>query len=138
MRLPLATLALISFATVVHPLTPQLLPEIILKGGEAQVIPDTGVTLLLTRVDDSRCPADVDCVWEGMIRAEITVTTAASDPTQIVLCNACDDASGLASVAGLTIGLVSLSPSKVDLAKLGRAPLVTDYELTVNYSPVGE
>ena len=138
MRLPLATLALIGFASAVHPLTPELLPEITLKGGEAQVIPDTGETLLLTRVEDGRCPADVDCVWEGMIRVEITVMTAAPDLTQSVLCNACDDASGLATAAGLTIGLVSLSPSMVDLAKPGRAPLVTDYELTMNYSPEGE
>jgi hypothetical protein len=138
MRLPLAALAVIGFTSAVYPLTPELLPEITLKGGEALVIPETGVTLLLTRIDDSRCPADVDCVWEGMIRAEITVMTTAPDLTQIVLCNACDDASGLATVAGLTFGLVSLAPSMVDLAKLGRPPLVTDYALTVNYGPAGE
>lgn len=138
MRLPFATLALIGFASAVHPLTPELLPKFTLKGGEAQVIPDTGVTLLLTRVEDSRCPGDVDCVWEGMIRVEITVMTAAPDLAQIVLCNACDDASGMATAAGLTIGLVSLSPSMMDLAKLGRPALVTDYALTVNYSPAGE
>lgn len=136
MRLFFAAFALIGLASAVHPLTPQLLPEITLKGGEAQVIPDTGVTLLLTRVDDSRCPTDVDCVWEGMIRAEITVTTP--DLTTIVLCNACNDGGRLASVAGMTFGLVRLSPSMADLARLGRPPLVTDYELTVNYSPVGE
>jgi hypothetical protein len=137
MRLALATLALIGLATAAQPLTPQLLPEITLKGGEGQVIADTGVTLLLTNVDDARCPPDVECYWEGMIRAEITVMTAQSELVQIVLCNLCDDGQGLVTVAGLTLGLVGLAPSTKDLAKLGRAPLLTDYALTVNYTPAG-
>jgi hypothetical protein len=137
MRLALATLALIGLATAAQPLTRQLLPEITLKGGEGQVIADTGVTLLLTSVDDTRCAPDVECYWEGMIRAEITVMTAQSELVQIVLCNLCDDGQGLVTVAGLTLGLVGLAPSTKDLAKLGRAPLLTDYALTVNYTPAG-
>ncbi len=137
MRLPLAALALIGLATAAQPLTTKLYPELTLKGGEGQVIPDTGVTLLLTRVDDQRCPADVDCFWEGMIRAEITVMTAKPELTQIVLCNQCEDGEGLVTVAGLTIGLVGLAPSTEELAKLGRAPVLTDYALTVNYGPEG-
>lgn len=132
MRLALATLALIGLSTAAQPLTPRLYREITLKAGEAQVILDTGVTLHLTRITDQRCPPDVDCFWEGMIRAEITVSTPTSE-AQIVLCNQCDGASDLATAAGLTFGLVSLVPSTEDLAKLGRAPLLTDYELTVNY-----
>lgn len=137
MRLPLAALALIGLATAAQPLTTKLYPELTLIGGEGQVIPDTGVTLLLTRVDDQRCPADVDCFWEGMIRAEITVMTAKPELTQIVLCNQCEDGEGLVTVAGLTIGLVGLAPSTEELAKLGRAPVLTDYALTVNYGPEG-
>lgn len=137
MRLALATLALIGLASAAHPLTTKLYPEITLKGGEGQVIPDTGVTLLLTGITDQRCPPGVDCFWEGMIRAEITVMTAKQDLTQIVLCNQCEDGEGLATVAGLTIGLVGLAPSTEELAKLGRAPLLTDYVLTVNYGPEG-
>jgi hypothetical protein len=52
------------------------------------------------------------------------------------LCNLCDDGQGLVTVAGLTIGLVGLAPSTDELAKLGRAPLLTDYALTVNYAHV--
>jgi hypothetical protein len=135
MRLVLATLALVGLASAVQPETPPDLPELTLKGGEAQMVPGTGITLLLTKVDDSRCPGDVDCVWEGMIRAEITVMAPTPDLAAITLCNACDDASGLATVAGMTFGLVRLSPPMVDLAKLGRPPRVTDYELTVTYGP---
>ena len=100
------------------------------------MIPDTGVTLLLTKVDDARCPPDVECYWEGMIRAEITVLTTKPELMQIVLCNLCDDGQGLVTVAGLTIGLVGLAPSTEELAKLGRAPLLTDYALTVTYAHV--
>ena len=132
MRLALALLALIGLTSAAQPLTPKLYPEMTLKAGEAQAIPDTGVTLLLTAITDQRCPPDVDCFWEGMIRAEITVSTPTSN-AQIVLCNQCEDGESLVTVAGLTIGLVGLAPSIEELAKLGRAPLLTDYALTVNY-----
>jgi hypothetical protein len=135
MRLPLAALALIGLASAAHPLTTKLYPEVVLRGGEGTAIPDTGLVLLLTGITDQRCPPDVDCYWEGMIRAEITVLGPKPDLEQIVLCNQCEDGSGLVTVAGLTIGLVGLAPSTEELAKLGRAPLLTDYALTVNYAP---
>jgi hypothetical protein len=139
MRLTLAThtlaaLALIGLTSAAHPLTPQLFPEITLRGGEAQAVPDTGITLVLTRVEDSRCPAGVDCFWEGMIRVELTVTTATSEE-QIVLCNQCDDARDLATAAGQTFGLIGLAPSTEELARMGWPPELADYELTVNYGP---
>jgi hypothetical protein len=135
MRLALATLALITLASAAQPLTPKLYPEVTLKGGEAQVLPDTGVTLLLTGITDQRCPPKVDCFWEGMIRAEITVTTPEQELSEIILCNQCDDGESLVTVAGLTIGLVGLAPSIEALAALGRKPVLADYELTVNYGP---
>jgi hypothetical protein len=134
MRLALATFALIGLTSAAHPLTPQLFPEITLQGGVAQAVSDTGITLVLTRVEDSRCPAGVDCVWEGMIRVELTVTTAATEE-QIILCNQCNDASGLATAAGQTFGLIGLAPSTEELARLGRAPELADYTVTVNYGP---
>lgn len=137
MRLPLAALALIGLASAAQPLTTKLYPELVLKGGEGQMVPDTGVTLLLTGITDQRCPAGVDCFWEGMIRAEITVMAPKPELTRIVLCNQCEDGEGLVTVAGLTIGLVGLAPSTEELAKLGRAPVLTDYDLTVNYGPEG-
>ena len=133
MRLALALLALIGLTSAAQPLTPKLYPEMTLKAGEAQAIPDTGVTLLLTAITDQRCPPDVDCFWEGMIRAEISVLAGMEEPAQIVLCNLCEDGEGMATVAGLSVGLVSLAPSTDVLAKLGRAPVLADYELTVNY-----
>ncbi|MCF3581109.1 hypothetical protein L2E76_11330 [Planktothrix agardhii 1811] len=134
MRLALATLVLIGLTSAAHPLTPELFPEITLQGGLEQVLPDTGITLMLTRVEDSRCPAGLDCVWEGMIRVRLTVSTPTAK-LAIVLCNQCDDASGLATAAGQTFGLIGLAPSTEELAKLGRAPDLSDYAVTVNYGP---
>jgi len=133
MRLPLATLALIALATAAHPLTPA---EITLTGGRVQPIPGTGISLILTEVTDHRCPPGVTCVWEGLIRAEITVMPPLPGPQQITLCNLCEGASRSATTAGLTLTLVSLAPSTEDLAKLGRAPRLPDYELTVYVNPV--
>lgn len=135
MRLLAATLALLALTTAALACSAEPLAQLTLKGGEGVTVPDTALTLLLTGITDQRCPPEVDCFWEGMMRAEITVMTPSTDLAQIILCNLCDDGSRSATVAGLTIGLVSLAPSTEDLAKLGRAPQLTDYELTVNYGP---
>ena len=134
MRLALATLALIGFATASCALTPQVFPELTIQGGEPTAVPDTDITLTLSQVEDQRCPAGVDCVWAGMIRVHLTVSTPTAKQ-EITLCNHCDDATDLATAAGQTFGLISLAPSTEELAKLGRKPQLSDYELTVNYGP---
>jgi hypothetical protein len=132
--LSLVALAVIGLATTAQSLTTQLYPEVTLRGGQEQAVPDTGITLLLTGITDQRCPPKVDCFWEGMIRAEISVADGA-ETQQIVLCNLCDDGTRSATAAGLTLTLVSLAPSTDELAKLGRAPVLADYALTVSYAP---
>lgn len=134
MRLALATLALIGLATASCALTPQVFPQLTVAGEEPTAVPGTEITLLLTEVEDQRCPAGVDCVWAGMIRVGLTVSTPTAKQ-EIVLCNQCDDATDLATAAGQTFGLIGLAPSTEDVAKLGRAPQLADYVLTVNYGP---
>ena len=136
MRLALATLALIGLATASCALTPDVFPQLTLAGGEPTAVPDTDITLILTEVEDQRCPAGVDCVWAGMIRVHLTVSTPTAKQ-DITLCNQCDNASDLATVAGQTFGLIGLAPSTEELARLGRAPVLADYEATVNYAPAG-
>lgn len=114
----------------------EALPRLELKGGEGTPIPDTGLVLLVTGLTDQRCPAEVDCFWEGMIRVELTVLGPKADLQDIVLCNQCADGSNLVTVGELTIGLVGLAPSTVDLARLGRAPVLTDYVVTLSYGQV--
>lgn len=139
MRLALATLAFVGLAsvglaTVSAALTPQVFPQLVVPGGEAVRAPETDVTLTLTEVEDRRCPAGVDCVWAGMIRVHLTVSTPTSRQV-IVLCNQCEGATDLATAAGQTFGLIGLAPSTEDLARLGRAPELADYAVTVNYGP---
>lgn len=134
MRLALAALALIGLATASCALTTRVFPELTVKGGEPTAVPDTDITLTLTEVEDQRCPAGVDCVWEGMIRVHLSVSTPTAKQ-QITLCNQCDDATDLATAAGQTFGLIGLAPSTEELAKLGREPELADYALTVNYGP---
>lgn len=132
MRLALATFALISLATASCALTPQVMPELTLTGGQAVAVPEADVTLVVTEVEDQRCPAGVDCVWEGMVRVRLSVTTPASTQT-IVLCNRCDDGANLTTAAGWTFRLVGLQPSTEDLARQSRAPVLADYVVTVTY-----
>ena len=110
-------------------------PRLTLRGGEGTPIPNTGLALLLTGITDQRCPPQVDCFWEGMIRAEITVLGPKPNLQQIVLCNLCDDGSRSATVGGVNLPLVSLIPSTEDLTKLGRAALLTYYTLVVAVEP---
>ena len=113
----------------------EALPQLTLKGGEGTSIPDTGLVALLTDVTDQRCPPEVDCYWEGMIRAKIVILGQRPELYEIVLCNLCDDADRSATVAGMELTLVSLAPSTEELARLGRDALLTDYTLTVAYGP---
>jgi hypothetical protein len=127
--------AIIALATPALSFSADPLPNIVLKGGEGQMVGDTGLTLLLTEVTDQRCPPDADCYWEGMIRVEITVMPLKGPLQEIVLCNLCDDAERSARIEGVEFTLLGLAPSKEDLAKLGRDALLTDYSLTLAYGP---
>ncbi|MBN8631746.1 MAG: hypothetical protein J0L76_12905 [Rhodobacterales bacterium] len=136
MRLLPTALTLIALATSALADSTEPLPQITLTGGEGVVVPGTRFTLLLTEVTDQRCPANVDCYWEGMQRAKITVMTPKPELLQVVLCNLCDDGTSSAEVPGLKLFLGGLVPSTEELAKLGREPLLTDYKLIVTYLPV--
>lgn len=134
MRHALAAVAFVGLATASGALTPQVFPQLVVPGGGAAQVPQTDITLTLTEVEDQRCPAGVDCVWAGMIRVHLTVSTPRSKE-EIVLCSKCEDARDLATAAGQTFGLIGLAPSTDELAKLARPPELADYQLTVDYGP---
>lgn len=131
----LAAALLTLIASVAMADTEDALPEVTLRGGLATTLADTGATLLLSDITDQRCPSNVECFWEGLIRAEITVTPPTGAAMDIVLCNLCEDGSRSATVAGLDLTLVALSPTKDDVGALGRDPVLADYTLTVAYGP---
>jgi hypothetical protein len=132
---PLFTAALLALATPALPWSVEPLPTVDLTGGAEQPLTGTEMMVLVTRVDDQRCPAGVDCYWEGMIRVELTVLGPDESQQDITLCNLCDDATRSATVDGIEFTLIGLFPSQDDLAKLGRAPVLSDYRLTLSYGP---
>jgi hypothetical protein len=104
--------------------------EFRVKGGETVGLAGADATVALTGVVDQRCPADVDCYWEGMIRVELTVTHGAASEV-IVLCNLCDGATREAKVAGQTVTLARLEPGRDVLDPLSRLIVLADYTVVL-------
>jgi hypothetical protein len=104
--------------------------ELRVKAGEVSNLPGTEATIALTAVVDQRCPSDVDCYWEGLIRVEVTVTDGATSQV-IVLCNMCDEATREAVVAGLRVTLMRLEPGRDVLDRLSRLTVLADYAVVL-------
>ena len=115
------------FAMADHPLR--------LPGGVATPLPGTDITLLLTHVTDQRCPADVACVWQGMVRAKISVLSGMADRGTILLCNDCAEGASTARIGDITLHYVSLDPPRSVLAPLARNPRLSDYTLHITVTP---
>ncbi len=47
--------------------------RVVLKKGRAATYPD-GLNIVLDKVDDSRCPKGVQCVWSGELGPQLTVS----------------------------------------------------------------
>jgi hypothetical protein len=108
-------------------------PPLALVGTTPTSVPGTDVTLQLTNITDQRCPANVTCVWQGMIRLELAVTAGSNAPEPVILCNACEGASPDAVVkGGYILHLREVFPSTTDLALLGRPTEIADYTITLD------
>lgn len=60
--------------------------EIELALGEERVVPGTTLRVLFSAVEeDSRCPIDVTCVWEGNAAARLTLTAGDASTEEVVL-----------------------------------------------------
>lgn len=134
MRLPPALLALALLALALVTLPAGAEPHsttLMLQGGISTADSQSGSTLTLTGITDQRCPPEVDCYWEGMIRLEVTVLPATGTAETIILCNLCDDGSRSADAAGISLHFDALEPSTADLDRLGRPPVLSDYTATI-------
>ena len=105
--------------------------ELLLPGGSPVIVPATGAQITLVQVTDQRCPAGVECYWEGMSRVELSVAVPDQPAETVVLCNMCDDAQSTVVVAGMTLGRIRLEPSQEELAVLGHAPALFDYSARI-------
>jgi hypothetical protein len=83
--------------------------EIELGVGEERLIPGTVLRIGFAGIaEDSRCPVDVTCVWEGNAAVEITVI-AGSGPTQLRVLNTALEPRSM-DFGGLRLTLVDVSP----------------------------
>lgn len=128
MRILVSALTLLLTA-LPAPLLAEAAPERILQlPGDVPVLDLTsGWTFELEKVTDQRCPADVDCYWEGLILLEIRVTAPGSAPQQVLLCNLCEEADRTAALGGVVLRLSALTPSTEKLALRKRGPILADY-----------
>lgn len=87
-----------------------------LELGRSAVIEDTSRLRFDSIIGDSRCPADVQCVWEG--NAEISVVIGmAGAATSTLMLNTNPTFATSADYLGFTVSLVALDPyPRTDLA----------------------
>lgn len=87
--------------------------EFVLAPGESSVVDEISVRFVGV-VSDSRCPSDVNCVWQGDAQVQILVTT--SRRTQEYELHTSD----MKPVAhdGFTIHLVQLQPYPISVQKI--------------------
>lgn len=102
-----------------------------LPGGAVVAVEGTSLHLRLTGVTDQRCPADVACVWEGMVQLTLTINPGGPDAQDVVVCNACEDGTATATDAGYVIIYRRLEPARSVIENLGRVPVLADYGVLV-------
>ncbi len=69
---------------------------------------DDHLSLEVVNIDDSRCPIDVACIWEGMVRVEIRTSLDGGAPQKVSV----SDKEAMITVPGskYTIRLLSVLP----------------------------
>ena len=78
------------------------------------VLIGSGVSLTMDSISDSRCPSNVDCIWQGVAIVQFTIHQQ-TEVTHFALNTIVDDAySGGKPVAGYVFMLLQLSPYPVN------------------------
>ena len=101
--------------------------EFTLAVGESVAVGDAGLRVSLRGVrDDSRCPADVTCIWEGDAAVDVGVAGPAPSPAAYEL-HTSARFTRETSHAGYRIALVRLDPTPHS----GSAPSPSVYRATL-------
>jgi hypothetical protein len=122
-------------------LSPAFAVEVTVPAGEEVPLPGTDITVRLTGVRDVRCPSGGDgewvvlCLWEGEVHLTLTLTDAAGQSAEILLCNICDDATHQAVALGQHITFIRLEPGRNVLDRLDRPVLLSDYRVLLRVRP---
>ena len=81
-----------------------------LRSQESATLQGEGLTLLFSRVvNDSRCPAGVQCIWEGNAEVEVSASKP-PEPSQMLSLNTNSRFATQASYLGYRIDLIELRP----------------------------
>lgn len=105
--------------------------EVALDAGQEVTLPGTVVRVAFLRVpEDSRCPVDVVCVWEGNAVVEIGVTVG-SGPTVPIQLNTALEPRSVRSGAH-DFAVVSLDP----VQRSGSAIEPGEYRVRVRIAPI--
>jgi len=94
------------------PPSPSLNEEFTLAPGQSATVNGTNVRLTFDRVkEDSRCPTDVTCIWEGDAVVVLKVRAAAEEATREVHTQGGDTRSRKARAGDYMVTLVRLDPA---------------------------
>jgi hypothetical protein len=94
------------------PPTPSLNEEFVLAPGQTAAVEGTNVRLTFDRVsEDSRCPADVNCIWEGDAVVVLRVKVEAEEATREVHTQGGEPRSRKAPAGDYVVTLVRLDPT---------------------------
>lgn len=106
------------------------------KEGENQFLKEYEMNVTFKGItEDSRCPKDVNCIWEGVATAEIEVMGLATRPMMLKISTADNANKGLfktQSFNGYNISVVSLSPETT--SDKGFKALKGSYKIGLKFS----
>lgn len=79
--------------------------------GGAAGVAETGTQVTFRSVqEDSRCPAQVNCIWAGRVVVEVDAQAPGLDPETFTLSTCCSDSDRHHEYAGQDIELMDVSP----------------------------
>ena len=104
-------------------------------GDQTVQVLGTGLSVRFAGITDQRCPSDVACVWEGMIRVELHIARDGGASKPVILCNMCDDGTRDVIAGGHRFSLRGLAPSTEVLDGMARLPVLGDYTVTLAFAP---
>ena len=109
---PFVFLAACASGGISSPTRPAVNEEFTLAPGQTAEVAGTPLQLTFQSVrDDSRCPADVTCIWEGDATVVLKVKDGTDETTQELHTNEGGNRSRKVPAGDYTISLVRLDPA---------------------------
>ena len=127
-------LALITLVTILAGCTEVIIPadfqlneESIFKVNNEYISIDSSLTVEIVNIQDSRCPSDVVCVWQGEALVEIEVKEIQTYSTVLSTYD-----NQIDTLGNYSIELVDIKPYPVS----DKAIKTKDYDLTLKIKPI--